>query len=352
MDDLRVEYISIDDVKPYENNSKKHPKEQIEQIKQSIIDYGFNDPIAVRGDTIVEGHGRYMALKELGWAYIPVIRLDHMDEEQMKAYVLVHNQITMNSGLDLKKAKEELQNIRKYDMKKYGFDLAAPKFDFETKHDEWKADALFRVANICNLEKGQFPGEGPYDIPILKPVTELPPIKEWIRFKDVLSDSAPEGKAVHFFIDDYQFERIWTNPEKYVDKLKRYVAVATPDFSPYGDMPMALQIYNHYRKHWVGAYLQRAGVTVIPTIRASSDDRSKRWFLDGEPKGGIVLVSSMWEGREELEAGNKLTLRLMNEKIKPCKVFVYGKAAQGFKYGENVEFIQTFNQMMRENHER
>lgn len=119
MDDLRVEYISIDDVKPYENNSKKHPKEQIEQIKQSIIDYGFNDPIAIRGDTIVEGHGRYMALKELGWAYIPVIRLDHMDEEQMKAYVLVHNQITMNSGLDLKKAKEELQNIRKYDMKKY-----------------------------------------------------------------------------------------------------------------------------------------------------------------------------------------------------------------------------------------
>ena len=56
--------------------------------------------------------------------------------------------------------------------------------------------------------------------------------------------------GVHFFIDDYQFERIWKDPEKYVEKLRQYACVASPDFSPYGDMPMALQIYNHYRKHW------------------------------------------------------------------------------------------------------
>lgn len=348
MNELKVEYVPIESIKPYEGNAKKHPRKQIEQIKESIKDLGMNDPIGIKGDIIVEGHGRYTALKELGWKEVPIIRLDHMNDEQMRTYVHVHNQLTMNSGFDLKKLKMEVEKITKFDLSKYGIDIKAQKFDFEKMHGEYKADTLFRVANIQNLEKAQYPGVGPYDIPIIKPVYELPPIREWIRFKDVLSDSAPEGKAVHFFIDDYQFERLWKNPEYYIDKLKRYACVASPDFSPYGDMPMALQIYNHYRKHWVAAYMQHHGVTVIPTIRASSDPRSKRWFLDGEPEGGIVIVSSMWEGKEEIADGSKMSLRLMNAKLKPKKVFVYGKPAPGFEYGSNVEHIKTFNQKIRE----
>lgn len=97
--ELKVEYIGIDQVKPYENNAKIHTPEQIDQIKKSINEFGMNDPIGITGqdNIIVEGHGRLIACKELGMREIPVIRLDHLTEEQRKAYTLIHNQTTMNT---------------------------------------------------------------------------------------------------------------------------------------------------------------------------------------------------------------------------------------------------------------
>ena len=97
---------------------------------------------------------------------------------------------------------------------------------------------------------------------------------------------------MHFFIDDYQFNRLWNNIDTYIPILSRFDWVMTPDFSTYTDFPKAIQIYNHYRKHWVGAYLQEAGVRVIPTISWSTPD-SFEWCFDGEPDGGMVAVSSV-----------------------------------------------------------
>ena len=74
--------------------------------------------------------------------------------------------------------------------------------------------------------------------------------------------------------------------------LQRFRYVMSPDFSTYTDFPKAIQIYNHYRKHWVGAYLQEAGIQVIPTISWSTPD-SFEWCFDGEPEGGTVAVSSV-----------------------------------------------------------
>ena len=61
----------------------------------------------------------------------------------------------------------------------------------------------------------------------------------------------PKSKIVHCFVDDYQFVRYWNAPDKYIPKLSKFAAVCAPDFSMYTDMPLAMQIYNHYRKHWL-----------------------------------------------------------------------------------------------------
>lgn len=121
---LKVEYIPIDDIKPYENNAKIHTEEQIKQIKKSIEEFGMNDPIGIWGkdNIIIEGHGRLMALKELGWEEVPVIRLDNLTDDQRKAYTLIHNQTTMNTGFDLDILNEELENIE-IDMSDFGFDI-------------------------------------------------------------------------------------------------------------------------------------------------------------------------------------------------------------------------------------
>lgn len=345
MEDLKIEYINLDEIKPYEGNAKKHPKKQIEEIAASIKQFGMNDPIGIAGDTIIEGHGRYLALQLLGQTdHVPVIRLDHLSEEERAAYVHVHNKLTMDTGFDMKALTKDLEKITSIDMKSYGIDLSDPKYNLDLMHQTYKDNTRYSVLNILNLAKGQFPGEGKYDIPILDPVTELRPIDEWIGFNYVLSDNAPERKAVHFFVDDYQFERLWNNPEKYLEKLKRYAAVATPDFSPYGDMPNVLQIYNHYRKHWVGKWLQENGVTVIPTIRKSTDPRSDEWYLDGEPHNGIVLISSMWTGNDEIKDIFNLEYHRMRERLRPSKVLIYGKPLEDFDYGKHVEFIKSFTE--------
>lgn len=121
---LKVEYIPIDSIKPYENNAKIHTPEQIEQIKASINEFGMNDPIGIWGNDnlIVEGHGRLMACKELGYKEVPIIRLDELTDDQRKAYTLIHNQTTMNTGFDIDILNEELANIE-FDMSDFGFEL-------------------------------------------------------------------------------------------------------------------------------------------------------------------------------------------------------------------------------------
>ena len=120
---LKVEYIPINEITPYENNAKIHTNEQIEQIKKSIEEFGMNDPIGIWQDNIIiEGHGRLMACKELGMEEVPVIRLDNLTDDQRKAYTLIHNQTTMNTGFDIDILNEELENIE-IDMSEFGFDI-------------------------------------------------------------------------------------------------------------------------------------------------------------------------------------------------------------------------------------
>lgn len=120
---MEIEKINIEKIKAYENNAKLHPTEQIEQIKKSIQEFGNNDPIAIdENNVIIEGHGRYIALQELGYTEVEVIKLKHLTEEQKKAYMLVHNKLTMNSDFDIELLSEELGNIIDVDMGVYGFD--------------------------------------------------------------------------------------------------------------------------------------------------------------------------------------------------------------------------------------
>ena len=138
MKNLIIDYVPIEELKPYEGNAKLHPKEQIEQIKKSIKEFGFNDPVAVWKDSeIIEGHGRLIAAKELGLTEIPIIRLDDLTDQQRKAYMLAHNKLTMNSDFDLELLTKEIESIIDFDMTDFGFDSL---FDDETVvEDEYNA---------------------------------------------------------------------------------------------------------------------------------------------------------------------------------------------------------------------
>lgn len=126
---MQIETLLLSEIVPYETNAKKHPKYQIQQIKESIETFGNNDPIAIdENNVIIEGHGRYLALKELAYDQVPVIRLKHLSKEQKRAYVLAHNKITLNTGFDMDLLKQELTDIMEIDMSQFGFsvNLLAP----------------------------------------------------------------------------------------------------------------------------------------------------------------------------------------------------------------------------------
>lgn len=133
---------------------------------------------------------------------------------------------------------------------------------------------------------------------------------------------------MHHFIDDYQFQREWSRPKLYAEMLARFDYVTSPDFSTYSDFPMALQIWNHYRKHWLGAYFQAHGVRVIPTISWSTPE-SFKWCFDGEPKGSTVAVSSVG-CRGNLNAF-LLGYDTMLDRLAPKLVLFHGDPPEGVK---------------------
>lgn len=156
---LEIEYIPISEIKAYPNNAKIHTAEQIEQIKKSIQEFGFNDPIGIWHGECVEGHGRIIAATELGIETVPVIRLDDLTDEQRKAYTLAHNKLTMNTGFDADLLNLELNDITDIDMSQFGFgeDVLEDKenpYTGEVKIPQYKVNGeLVVVDELCNDEK-------------------------------------------------------------------------------------------------------------------------------------------------------------------------------------------------------
>ena len=135
---LQIEYVKKDELRPYVNNAKIHTGEQVEQIKKSIEDFGFNDPIAVWKDNeVIEGHGRLLAVMEMdNIDEVPIIRLDNLSDEQRKAYTLVHNKLTMNTDFDVDILNLELDDILDIDMSEFGFELEEEEETQEIEEDE------------------------------------------------------------------------------------------------------------------------------------------------------------------------------------------------------------------------
>ena len=146
--DLKIEYVNIGDIKEYENNARHHEDEDVEAIAASIEEFGFNDAIGVWGPEmlIVEGHGRYRAALRLGLTMVPVIRLDHLSDEERRAYALAHNKTAELSGWDFMKVDEELDKLTSIDMSLFGFDDLSHDIDklFDEHEEKQKEPKMIR----------------------------------------------------------------------------------------------------------------------------------------------------------------------------------------------------------------
>ena len=137
--ELHIEYIALDKLTPYENNARHHEAEDLATIEASIEKFGMCDPIGIWSDRniIVEGHGRWLALKKLGKTDAPCIRLDHLTDEERKAYALAHNKTAEMSRWDFEKLEAELSGLSDMNMTDFGFvvndDIDIDEFFTETE---------------------------------------------------------------------------------------------------------------------------------------------------------------------------------------------------------------------------
>lgn len=123
--DKQIVMRNIKDLKPYKKNAKKHPKEQVEYIANSIKEFGFTQPVLVdKNNCVVAGHGRILGAKKAGLKEVPTLCLDDLTEEQIKAYRLADNKLN-ESDWDSVLLAEELDELNSVlDMEQFGFELA------------------------------------------------------------------------------------------------------------------------------------------------------------------------------------------------------------------------------------
>lgn len=156
MQELNIVYKNIKELKPYKKNAKKHSKEQVEQIANSIKEFGFTQPVIIdKNNCVVAGHGRILGAKKAGLKQVPTVTLEELTEEQIKAYRLVDNKLN-ESDWDFSLLDEELENLTEdIDMDLFGFDIDMSDEELERaiKEVKFKTKEKHLVIVSCKNEQ-------------------------------------------------------------------------------------------------------------------------------------------------------------------------------------------------------
>lgn len=334
-----VEFVKTEDLKPYELNAKTHPEEQVELIARSIKEFGFRQNLVIDDhNSVVIGHGRLLAAKKLGLPYVPCMRVKDLTQAQIRALRIADNRVA-ESPWDLEVLNLELQDLD-FDMSDFGIDLfpiddqenTDVLDDVEDAESVWGDMRSSLQHNVFeNQERMQFPSDNFYGIPNIEATQTYG--AQLLRFCDYKDVTDHQNYIAHFYYDDYKFIQAWRQPDKYLDKLRRFKAVIAPDFSLYTDFPRALQILSCYRRQWCGAYWQSLGIDVIPDV-VWGDRESFQYCFDGIPEHSVVAVSSVgvsndqeWNDKQDSlfrEGYNE-----MLDRLKPTKIIFYGTILEG-----------------------
>ena len=333
---ISVEYINIDEIAPYENNPRNNDG-AVDAVASSIREFGFKVPIVIdENNVIVNGHTRYKASRQIGLKELPCIRANDLTDEQIKAFRLADNKVSTLATWDLEKLSVEIEDIG-IDLSEFGFDLDSfdqPSIDIDTdvNSDGWYGDERERTNNAYNLDMVDQDSltNDFWQMPIIQKTNFIP--NDLIGF-NYAKTSKNKNCGIHFYIDDYQFERVWNKPENYTDILMDYDCILSPDFSLYMDMPMPMKIWNIYRSRFIGNYYQNQGIKVIPTI-SWAEPATFEFCFRGIPKGSVVSISTIGVKRDQdaLKVWRDGVTEMIKQ-IEPSAILIYGGKLD-YDYGD------------------
>lgn len=206
--ELKIEYIAVEDLKPYEKNNKKHEDFDIGEIAKSISKYEMIDPVGIWGkdNTIVEGHGRVLACKQLGIDKVPCIRLDHLTDEQRREYAIVHNKSSELALYDFDNLADELADL---DLSDFDFD-----FGIDTDAEE--------ETEIVEDEAPEVDEEN-------EPITKLGDIWQLGRHRLMCGDSTDKA-TVELLMNGNKADMVMTDPPYGINAEKMTMGTGKRDF--------------------------------------------------------------------------------------------------------------------------
>lgn len=348
----QIVYKNVDELIPYQNNPRIN-KEAVKYVSESIKNYGFRNPIILdKNNVIIAGHTRLESAKKLNIKQVPCIVADDLSEKQAKALRLLDNKTAEFSEWDFDLLKDELEGLDFEDLDiDWGiYENEVNGFsDYENNEEEQILAPSCQHNVFENQEIMQFESNNKYGFPEIEGTQTSG--DKMLRFMDWMGCEDPENYVAHFYYDDYRFMSAWREPNKYVDRLKKFKAVVSPDFSLYTDFPKALQILSCYRRQWCGAYWQSLGIDIIPDV-VWGDKETFEFCFDGIPKNSTVAVSTVGVKRNPDWNGKNSTLFIdgYNEMIKrlnPKTVILYGDIIDGIE-GDNIINVPSYYAEMRE----
>ena len=326
----------ISDIIPYERNAR-HNEKAIPVVAESIKEFGLRGTIGLESPenpVIVFGHTRVAACSSLGWTEIPDSKIEFCDdltEDQIKAFRIADNKTGDIATYNKSMLREEVRSLKDFDMTRFGLDFKSKKLEYGA--ERLKTDRAYNLDIVSCADCGR---DG---FPKL-PKTDAKPVElQGFNYAKSTPNEQKRGKGCHFFIDDYQFERLWSQPSAYLEALRGYDCVLTPDFSLYMDMPDAMQQWNRYRSAALGRYWAENGLTVVPTL-SWAQRSSYRFCFKGIPKHSTVATSTVGVARDrDAQKVWHDGMREAMRRLEPSRVLLYGKN-MGFDFGgcEVVEY--------------
>lgn len=347
---MNVQDVPLDALRPYERNARFN-RYAVAPVADSIKAFGFKVPIVAEPDgTIIAGHTRYRAARQLGLETVPVIYADDLTEEQARAFRLADNKVS-----EVATWKDDLLAFELQELSAAGVDMGLFGFDLPQLNDgELLLDPLDEEEEHRHHE-AVYAGERTYNLDLAFELEEwdeqeypmcgsdVPPPDDLLAFSALGEYKWREYRSgVHCFIDDYRIERLWRDPRKYVSKLARHECVCTPDYSLYLDMPDPMTRWNVYRQRMLGAWWETQGVKTVPTV-TWGDANTWAYAWAGVRKGSTIALStiSMTQKQEYRELWQE-GYDLMVDAIEPAHILAYDiNGEQPDWHGADVHFYEN-----------
>ena len=342
-----VQEVSLDLLRPYERNAKKHGSDQIEKLKASILEFGFLTPCLIDRDyNIIAGHGRVMAASGLGMRYVPCVFIEGLTKDQKRAYILADNKLGDLGEWDMTLVWDEIAELDSE-----GFDVEVTGFDIPEQNADW-----FENRERFNTEREE--GNDEYNEFLNK--FEQPKTTDDCYTPDniyeVVSSFVENRYGVKrdnfvrpFFPGgDYQGQRyleddiVVDNPpfsilaqiiDFYVDKSQRFFLFA-PGLSTMG-------------------YINRPGITAICTYASITYENGATVatsFLTNLETESIAAMSAP-ELSNAISEVNKINEKTMHKDIPkyeyPIEVLTAAKLGYLSKYGQSLEITRNDGMFIR-----